>query len=375
MDFALTEEQKMLQATARDFLEKECPKSLVREMEEDDRGYPPELWRKMAEHGWMGLVFPEEYEGTGGSFLDFAVLLEELGRALVPGPFVPSVVLCGLPILAFGTEEQKQQFLPQIASGDMILTLALTEPSGRYDAAGVEVQAVADGDDYVIDGTKLFVPDAHVAHHLLVATRTGGKGADGITLFLMDSKSPGLTSTVLKTLAADKQCEVVFDRVRVPKGNILGGLDGGWQLVEQIEEWAAVAYCALMLGGAQWALETTVSYAKDRVQYGRAIGAFQVIQHKCANMATDVDSARFITYEAAWKSSEGLPCTLEVSMAKAWVSEACRRVYAEAHQIHGGIGFTMDHDMQLYSRRAKAAALAFGDADLHREMVAQELGF
>ncbi len=370
MDFALNEEQEILKRSARDFLEKECPKTLVREAEEDEKGYSTELWRKMAELGWMGLVFPGEYDGIGGSFLDLAVLLEEMGRALVPGPFIPTVVLCGLPILNFGTEEQKQQFLPQIASGDMILTLALTEAGGQYEASAIETRAEADGNDYVISGTKLFVPDAHVADYILCAARTG----KGITLFLVDAKSPGINSSVLKTIASDRPCEVVFDGVRVPKENILGQLDRGWDIVQGIMEQAAAAYCALMLGGAQWVLDTTVDYAKERVQFGKPIGVLQITHHKCADMATDVDCSRFITYQAAWKVSEGLPCTQEVSIAKAWVGEAYRRVCIHGHQIHGGIGFTMDHDMQLYFRRAKAAELAFGDGDFHREIVAQHIG-
>ncbi len=376
MDLDFTEEQEMLKTMARDFLEKECPKTLVREMEEDDKGYSPGLWKKMADVGWMGLVFPEKYGGMEGNFLDLAVLLEEMGRALLPGPFFPTVVLCGSLILAAGSEEQRQEFLPKIASGEMILTLALTEPSARYDAASISVRAVAEKDEYVIDGIKLFVPDVHVADYLLCVTRTkeGAAPEDGITLFLVDARSPGITCTLLKTIAGDKQCEVVFDKVRVPKKNILGELDRGWPVVEKTLEQAAVAKCAEMVGGAQQVLEMTVAYAKERVQFDRAIGSFQAIQHYCANMATDVDGMRFITYEAAWKISEGLPVAMEAAMAKAWASDAYRRITALGHQIHGGIGFTKDHDMQLYFRRAKAAEVTFGDGDFHREAVAQQLG-
>jgi alkylation response protein AidB-like acyl-CoA dehydrogenase len=376
MDFALSEEQEMLRTSARDFLEKECPKTLVREMETDERGYSTELWRKMAELGWMGLVFPEEYDGTGGSFLDLTILIEEMGRALLPAPFIPTVVYCGLPILEFGTEEQKREFVSKIGNGEIVMTLALTEPSARYDAAGIEVKATAEGDDYVINGTKLFVPDAHVADWLLCVARTkeAGNKEEGITLFLVPGKSPGISYTLLKTVALDKQCEVTFDKVRVPKKNILGQVDKGWEIVERIMEQAAMAHCAYMLGGAQQVLEMSVDYAKDRVQFDRPIGSFQAIQHKCADIATDVDGIRFITYEAAWKLSEGILCSLEVSMAKAWVSDAYRRVCVTGHQVHGGVGVTLDHDMQLYYRRAKMHEVFFGDGDFHRELVAQELG-
>ena len=376
MDFALSEEQEMLKKMARDFLENECPKPLVREMEEDEKGYSPELWKKMADLGWMGLVFPAEYGGEGMAFLDLAVLVEELGRALVPGPYMSTVVYCGLPILEAGTEEQKKELLPQIAKGELIATLALTEPSASWDPVGVETTASADGDDFVISGTKLFISDAHVANCLLCVARTkqSADPEDGITVFLVDAKSPGLSMTALKTIGSDKQFEVVFDKVRVPRKNVLGEVDKGWAVVKTLLPQAILAQCALMVGGAQQVLEMTVNYAKERVQFGRPIGSFQAIQHKCADMATDVDGCRFITYQAAWKLSEGLPCALEVSMAKAWVSEAYRRTCAEGHQIHGGIGFIKDHDMQLYYRRAKTSELLFGDADYHRELVAQQIG-
>lgn len=376
MDFALSEEQEMLRNMSRDFLVNECPKSLVREMEEDEKGYSPELWKKMAELGWMGLVFPEEYGGEGLNFLDLTVLIEELGRALVPGPYLSTVVYCGLSILAAGTDEQKREFLPKIAKGDLTLSLALTEPSATWDAAGVTVMAVPEGDDFVISGTKLFISDAHVADYLLCVARTkeSGDKEDGITLFLVDAKSPGISCTPLKTIASDRQFEVVFDKVRVPRKNMLGEPDHGWAVITEMLPKAMLAQCALMVGGAQQVLEMTVNYAKERVQFGRPIGSFQAIQHKCADMAIDVDGCRFITYQAAWKLSEGLPCALEVSMAKAWVSEAYRRTCVEGHQIHGGIGFIKDHDMQLYYRRAKASELMFGDADYHRELVAQQIG-
>jgi len=377
MDLGFTEEQEMLRKTARDFLETECPTSLVKEMAEDEQGYTSGLWSKMAELGWMGLALPEEHDGMGMSFLDLAVLLEEMGRACLPGPFFSTVVLGGLTILEAGNEEQKKEFLPKIAAGETILTMALTEPSASYDPASITVKAVPDKDDYVISGTKLFVENAHIADYLICVTRTkdgAGKGEDGITLFLVDGKSPGIATTLLKTIAGDKQCEVTFDNVRVPQKNMLGERDKGWPVVAKILQKATVAKCAEMIGGAQAALDMSVAYAKERMQFGRPIGSFQAIQHHCANMVTDVDGSRFITYQAAWKVSEGLPAVMEVSMAKAWVSEAYRRVTQLGHQIHGGIGFCMDHDMPLYFKRAKAAEPTFGSADWHREIVARELG-
>ena len=374
MDFDFNEVQEMLRKDSRRFLTEKCTKAYVRKMEEDEKGFTPDLWKEMAGLGWMGLVFPEKYGGLEMSFLELTVLLEEMGRACLPGPFFSAVFLGGLPILEAGTEEQKQEFLPKIAGGDMIVTTALTEPSGTYDPAGIELKATAHGDHYILEGTKLFVTDAHVADYMIVAARTAADKTKGITLFLVDAKSPGLKVSMLKTIASDKQGEVVFDKVSVPKKNILGKLNEGWPLIERLMQLAAAGKCAEMVGGAQQVLEMTVEYAKQRVQFGKPIGSFQAVQHHCANMATDVEGSRFITYQVAWMLSENMACTKEIAMAKAWVSDAYRRVVSLGHQVHGGIGFTKDHDMQLYFRRGKAAEAIFGDADLQREMVACQLG-
>jgi alkylation response protein AidB-like acyl-CoA dehydrogenase len=376
MNLALSEEQEMLKKMARDFLTDKLPKKVVKEIEESEFGYSPELWREMAELGWMGLALPEKYGGGGMSFLDLAVLLEEMGRACLPGPYFSTVVLGGLTIADIGSEEQKQKYLPKIASGEKIFTLALTEPSARYDAAAIKTKATADNNDYILNGTKLFVPDAHIADYMLVVARTAkkSKAEEGVTIFIADGKSPGISCTVLKTIANDKLCEVVFDKVKVGKENILGQLNQGWSAVEKIIQRSAVAKCCEMVGCIQQALDMTVSYAKERKQYERPIGSFQVIQHYCADMATDVDGTRLSTYQAAWMLSQGLPFTKEIAIAKAWAGEACQRVMALAHQIHGAIGVTIDHDLQYYTRRAKAAEVSFGDANFYREIVAQEMG-
>jgi len=375
MDLGLSEEQEMLRKMARDFLATECPKTLVREMEEDERGYPPQLWQGMAEVGWTGLPFPEEFGGGEGSFLDLAVLIEEMGRACLPGPFFSTVVLGGLTITDVGTEEQKKEFLPEIAEGKIIMALALNEPGGGYEASDINIEAVLDKDEYVINGTKLFVTDAHVADWIVCVARTarGSNPEEGITLFLVKSDSEGLTCELLPSLAKDKQCEVVFNSVRVPAKNLLGEADQGWDVVKKIMLRAAVAKSVEMVGAAQQVLEMTADYAKERVQFDRPIGSFQAVQHHCANMALAVDGSRYLAYQAAWMLSEGLPCDMEVAAAKAWTSDSLRQVATLGHQVHGAIGFTLDHDMQLYSRRAKAAEVIFGDSDFHREAVARIL--
>jgi alkylation response protein AidB-like acyl-CoA dehydrogenase len=376
MDISLSEEQELLQRSARDVLQRECPIRLVRAMEQDERGYDPALWRQMGELGWLGLVFPEEYGGSGGTMMDLAVLLEEFGRALVPGPFVPCVIQVGLPILWAGRDEQRRALLPKLASGEAIATMAWHEPSATSQPSGIEATAVRQGEHYVLNGTKLWVPYAHVADYLLTVVRTGAGAhpADGITLVLVEANSPGLSIGKLDTIADDHQCEVLLREVRVPAANVLGEPGKGWPLVERVRLYGAVAKCAEMVGMAQQAFDISLNYAKTRVQFGRPIGSFQAIKHKLANMVIDVDGSRYVTYRAAWLLSEGLPAAQEIAVAKAWTNEACRRVVREAHQVHGGIGYTKEYDLQLYTRRAKAAEIMFDDADTHREAVATALG-
>ena len=366
----------MFKQGARDFFEKEVPKSLVKQMAEDEKGNPPELWQKMAQLGWLGLVFPEKYGGSEGNIIDLIALEEEMGRACLPGAFFSTVLLGGLFVLNAGSEEQKKDLLTRIGKGEVILTLALTEPSASYAASGVETTAVADKDDYIISGTKLFIPDAHIADYIICIARTkkGTKPEDGITAFLVDRKSAGITCTLLKSIAGDKLCEVVFNKVKVSKKNIIGKLDQAWAPLEQTLQQAKLAKCAEMVGGAQKALEMAADHAKKRVQFDRPIGTFQAIQHLIANSMMDVDASRFLTYEAAWKFSEGLPCAKEIAMAKGWTSEAYQRTTATGEQILGGIGYTTDGDMQLYYKRAKAAELTLGDGKFHRDLLAKELG-
>lgn len=376
MNLDFTEEQEMLKTMARDFGQKECPKTLVRDLEESDLGYSPEIWKKMAELGWLGLVFPESYGGTGGNLLDLMVILEEMGRNILPSPFFSTVVACGLPILQTGTEDQKQKFLPKIAQGEAILALALTEPNGSYRATSIQVKATPDNDDYVINGTKLFVADANVADYLLVATRTSdtGKPEEGITLFLVDAKSPGISCRVEPTIGLDNQCEVVFQNVKVPKENVLGDIDQGWKVIDTLLFQAAIAKCAEISGGAQACLEMTNNYAKEREQYGMPIGANQAIWHFMADMWVNADTIRNITYEAAWHLQEGLPESRRmVAAAKTWASDSYKKITDVAVHIHGAIGTTRDHDIGLFYRRAKAAELSFGDADYWRDVMACEL--
>jgi len=378
MDFGFSDEQDMLRQIARDFLAENCPMTVVREMMEDERGYSPELWNKMAELGWLGLAFPEAYGGQELGFVDLTVILEEMGAALLPSPFLSSVVLAGQTLLIGGSEDQKQTYLPKIADGSLIATLALTEPSGRFDAEGVaEVKAAPVDGGFEISGTKLFIPDAHISDVMIVAARTkdAGDKSFGVTLFLVDSKAPGVSTTLLKTMdQTRKQCEVVFDHVQVTRDQIIGQVDMGWPVLHKVLNLASAALCAEMVGGAQRVLDISVAYAKERVQFGRPIGSFQAIKHKCSEMMLQVESAKSAAYYAAWAVDEDVPAApLAVSMAKAYCSDAYRYTAGEGIQIHGGIGFTWEHDMHLYFKRAKYAEFTFGDATYHRELVAQEI--
>ena len=374
MDFSFSEEQEMLRKIARDFLATECPRDSVREMIKDEKGYTAELWKKMAELGWMGLIIPEEYGGIGGSFLDIAALLEEMGRACLPGPFFSSFIGI-LAILEAGNEQQKKELLPKTAQGELILTLAVSEPDVGYEVDALQCQAVAEGKEYIIDGNKLFVENAHVADLIICAARSKDvTGHQGVTLFLTDARSPDLTCTLLETIAGDKQCQVIFKGVRVPGSSILGQPHRGGEYLERLLQVAAVAKCAEMLGGAQQVMDMTVDFVKERVQFDHPIGSLQAIQHHCANMMIDLEGIRYITYLAAWKVNEGLPFGKEAAIAKAWASEAYRRISDLAHQSHGAIGFCEDHDLPLYSKRAKASEFAFGDAQFQRRFVAQKIG-
>ena len=377
MDFGLNEEQEMLKTMARDFFTNECPKTHVREMMDDEKGYSPELWKKMAELGFLGLVIPEEYGGTGGNFIDLMVLMQEMGRAVLPSPFISTVLLAGIPLLTAGTEEQKKEFLPKIAAGDVILALALSEPNGDLGADAIEIEAVAEGNDYIINGTKLFVLDAAAADHILCATRTKRTKdpEEGITLFLIDASADGVQITSLKTMdETRKQCEVLFKNVKVPAKSMVGELHQGWPILKKTLNQATAMLCGEMVGGLDTVMEMTLDYAKQRIQFGVPIGSFQAIKHKFADMLIQVEYARSLTYYAAWTVDQDIPDSpVAVSTAKSWCGDAYKQVTNEGVQIHGGIGFTWDHDMHLYFKRARFSDTAFGDSTYHRELIAQSL--
>ena len=375
MDLGLSEIQQMLKTSAQDFLSRECPLTLVRDMEGDPRGFTDDLWRQMVGLGWTGVAFPEQYGGTGGSFADLGVLLEEIGRSLAPSPLFSTVVLGGMTVLDAGSDAQKDELISRICAGTIIMTMAVTEDSATFEPWGIEATAKEQGGGYEISGTKLFVSDAEAADVIIVVARnsSGSDPADGISLFLVPSGTNGLNISPMQSIGNERVYEVRLDKVNVPETAVLGPVGGGWPIVEQSIMRATAAQCIEMLGGAQAVLDMTVEYAKGRTQFGRAIGSFQAVQHHCARMATDVEGSKNIAYQAVWRLSEGLPAQKEVAMAKAWIGPAYRRVCGTAHQCHGAIGFTKEHDLQLYTRRAKVHELTYGDANHHKEVAFRHL--
>ena len=377
MNLGLSESQQMLKASVRDFLEREAPLSYVRSMQTNPIGYLPEVWHQIASLGWTGIAIPEEFGGAGGGFFDLCLVVEEMGRSLFQGPYFSTVVLAGLTILDGGSSSQKENFLPKIVQGDHLATLAFSERNGRWDALAVEgTIANRSGSSYKLRGRKIFVQDAHVADTILVVARTKRtKNPDrGITIFLLPRDNLGVSQKPLLSLASDRQSVLDFTDVILSDEDVLGTPGDGWPLTRLALQRAAIAKCFEMVGSIERVLEITVEYVKNRIQFGRPVGSFQAVQHHCANMAVDVESARYISYQAAWKLGNGDPCTREVAAAKAWVSDVAQRVCALAHQCHGAIGFTSEYDLQMFTRAVKAGEVLFGDPDFHREAIALAMG-
>jgi alkylation response protein AidB-like acyl-CoA dehydrogenase len=375
MNFGFSDEQDLLRATARKFFENECPSTVVRRLMDTPEGMDPALWARLAEQGWLGLIIPEAHGGLGLGLVDLVVLMEEMGRAVVPGPYFSTVLLGGGIIMDAGSEAQRKEWLPRIATGEARVALALMEPSATLGAAGVTLQAAKKGAGYVLSGTKLFVQDAHTADAVVVVARTSGAapGERGISHFLVPKGARGLAVSLLPTMdQTRKLCEVTLRDVEVGPDARLGAADDGFAPLRKTLGRATVALCAEMCGGAQKVLDMTVEYAKIRQAFGRPIGSYQGVKHRAADMLVDVENGKSITYYAAWAMDEGVAeAELAVSMAKAHVSDAYRRVAAAGIQLHGGIGFTWEHDMHLYFKRAKGSEFTFGDATYHRERVAQ----
>ncbi len=377
MDIGFTEEQELLRTSARKFLENECPSTFVRQRMAEPAAMTDDFWRKLAEQGWFGILYPEALGGSGLGLVDMTVLMEEMGRAVMPGPFFSTVLLGGLAILEAGSPIQRQEWLPRIAAGSAKVSLAWTEPNARWDAAGIVATGREAAGGFILSGTKLFVPDAHISDTLIVAVRTrdGSTMEDGVSLFLVPKDVAGLAITLLPTIdETRKLCEVRLDNVAVPGAALLGERHGGWLALARVLDRATVGLCAEMCGGAQQVLDMTTAYAKIRIAFGKPIGSYQGVKHQAADMLVAIENAKSLTYYAAWAMDEALSeAPLAVSMAKAAASDMYRKVAGTGIQLHGGIGMTWEHDLHLYFKRAKASEVAFGDAAWHRERVARLL--
>ena len=378
MDIGFTEEQELLRDTARKFLDGQCTTKLVREMMATETAVTDAFWRQLAENGWLGIAYPEEDGGSGLGLVDLVVLMEEVGRAVMPGPYPATVLLGGATIAEAGSAAQRGEWLPRIAAGEAKATLAVVEPNARWDAAGITATAREARGGFALSGTKMFVPDAHLADVLVVVARSrdGSTMEDGISLFLVPKNLPGLDIRLLPSVdETRKLCEVRLDNVALPASALLGELHQGWPPLTRVIDRAAVALSAEICGAAQRVLDMTVEYAKLRVAFGKPIGTYQGVKHKCADMLVEIENAKSLTYYAAWAFDEGdAEAALAVSMAKAAASDAGRKVCAAGIQLHGGIGMTWEHDLQLYLKRAKADEVAFGDASWHRERIARIMG-
>ncbi len=374
MNFGFSEEQELLRKTARDFLGEHAPIALAREVMEGAGERQQVLWRQLAELGWTGLALPEAHGGAGLTPIELAIVLEELGRSLAPVPFLPTC-LAAWAVLELGDEAQRAAWLPGICSGEISASLALAEERGSDDPADVALRAVRTRAGFELEGRKLFVPDAADAGLLVAVARSGGSGEQGLAVFAVPRDAPGVAITPMHSMDLLRPLyQVEFAGTPLPASARLGGDADVAPGLRRVLDHGLVMICAEMLGGAEKCLEDSVAYAKERVQFGKPIGVNQAIKHKCADMLFEVESARSITYYAAWAAREAdAEAPLAAAMAKAYLSDAYRKVAAENIQIHGGVGFTWEYDCHLYFKRAKSDEVWLGDARHQRERVARLL--
>jgi alkylation response protein AidB-like acyl-CoA dehydrogenase len=369
LDLEFSPEQDMLRETVRKVCATASPLSVVRELEDDPVGYSTDLWKQMAELDLIGLLLPEEHGGSGMGALEGVVLYEELGRALAPTPHFASAVLCGGALARAGSVEQQGRWLAPIARGEAIVTPAWFEPENSCAPSGIQMRAAPDGTGVVLTGIKRHVPFASSATALVVLARTG-EGPRDIDLFLVDPTAPGVTLRQQMTVASDTQFEVTFDAVALGPEARIGPASSGWATWDAVMHDGCILLAAQAMGGAQQALDITVQYAKDREQFGKPLGAFQAIAHYLADAVTAVDGGTTLVHEAAWARSEGRSVETLAPMAKLFACRTYRDVTAMAQQVFGGIGFTVDFDIQLYFRRAKALQVSWWDTRYLEELVA-----
>jgi len=375
LDLALTESEAMLRKTALDFLRRDAPKEVVQALQETDTGYTEELWQKAVEMGWLGIIIPERYGGTGNPLTSAGVLFEALGTAPLPGPYFSSGILGSSIILAAGTEEQKQRILPAVAEGKQILALALTETEPSWEPSAVQTRAESENGVFVLDGLKLFTIDAQAATHLIVVARTG-KGADpakGISLFLVDRKSEGVSVRRLPGFLAGRTFEVKLDSVKMPHSALLGEKDEGWLALQDAIARSIPVLCAYKVGGCQAVFDMTLEYSRMREQFGQPIGRFQRVQDMILEIFDHVEAARWTTYECLWKLDTGRPAAESVHLAKAVSSQAYWEVCTLGHRVFMGVSYSIEHPLSFHTKASRHLFHYLGDPAYHRQQLARFL--
>jgi alkylation response protein AidB-like acyl-CoA dehydrogenase len=371
MDTTLDDGHEELGRIARQLFEARCPLTTVRQLEQDDVGYLPALWAEMAGLDWLSLTYPEALGGSGGTLVDLSVIYQELGRSLVPSPHLASAVIAGEALVGEQSGHH-HDLLASMVAGQAIVVPALTEPDAGFGPDAVTMPSRATPAGYEIDGTKILVPYAHVATRLLVAARTQA-APDGITLFLIDPAAEGVAITPMPNIADAPLFAVTFDTVLVPTEDVVGEVGQGWSLLGPALDRATVLRCAEIVGAGKRLLELSVEYALHRKQFGRPIGQFQAVQFLCTDIAIDTHTTELLCHQAAWRLDNGLPARREVSMAKAQASRSIQRIVHCAHEVHAGVAFMVETDVQLYTRRAKHWEFDLGDARYHDDVIAAGL--
>jgi len=372
MDLSFNEHQRMLGQSVRSFMERRVPRSKIVALQRSELGYEPDPWRTIAELGWLGLLIPQKYGGGGGSLTDAAVLYQEFGRAPLPGPFFSSAVLSALVLLEGGTGEQRRRLLPSVASGSQIFSVAITEPSRSWGPQGIALTAERHGDRYLLNGTKLFVSDAVAATDLIVAVRTA-PATDAISLLLVNKPSKGVSARLLSGFLG-WQAEVNFDNVEIDAEDLLGAQENaGWATLSRAMERALPILCAYQVGSCQAVFEMSVEYSQTRIQFGVPIGRFQRVQDHIIRLVNHLDAARWTTWQAVWKLDTGRPAAASVHLAKAVTAEAHYEACNAAHEVHGGIGSSLEYGLVPHTQLSRTLFSYLGDPKWHKRQMATAL--
>ncbi|MBK90824.1 MAG: hypothetical protein CL772_06580 [Chloroflexi bacterium] len=372
MDLGLSEIQKMLQESSRSYLEEKCTMSFIRAMESDDIGITEEIWKNMSEMGWLGLMIPEEYSGSGFKFEDMSILLEEMGRVALSGPFFSTAVVGVQSLLISGNESQKKELLPKISSGQIKLSLAFNESTGSFDESEISnTVATKNQNGWTLNGEKLFVNDAIGSDYFIVASKS--ENNEGISLFLVPSNTEGIEIEKMESIGGDKIFKVKFNEIKLDDTQLLGEENQGWETLSQLFSYGASGKSSEMSGASSKVMDMTLDYIKDRKQFDRPIGSFQAVQHHAADMAILTKVSTQFARKAAWKLSNSDDSNLDINRSKAYVSKSFHDICQISHQLHGAIGYTWDYDLQVFTRKMQHQKLAFGDSDYHHKKISNEL--